>query len=115
MQRGKSYAEMPGIEIEGMTFELRMSDGDVYAAGRRVLEDCARLRVIDEFAVKDMIWRICGLIDDALGDGAMAKIAGGRAVTLMFALSVLNVIVQTCAARYQEYIRHEYIPARSSK
>ncbi len=113
MRKSAANAENLMIEIHGVRFELQMSDGDIYAAGRHVLEDCARLRVTDEDAVHEMIWRICGLIDDALGEGAITKIVRGRAVTLMSALSILNIIVQTCAARYQEYIRREYLPAWS--
>ena len=116
MKRCGNYAEAPRITIGSMEFEMRMSDGDVYAAGRRILADCVQLCVSDEYAVCDMIRSICALLDDVLGEGAMAKIAGGRAVTLPFALKTFNVVMQTCAARYREYIRHEYLPpVRSTK
>lgn len=104
--------EMPKIEIGGMEFELRMSDGDVYAAGRDVVAECAHLQTGDPWAVRIVIERICGVIDEALGSGAMAKIAQGKPVSLAFALKVFNGIVESCAARYSNYIRREYLPSR---
>ena len=111
MRKIVASAAMPKVELDGMAFEVRMSDGDVYAAGRGVVAECAQLRVDDPWAVRIAIERICGVIDSALGDGAMLKIAQGKPVSLAFALKVFNAIVESCAARYQAYIRQEYLPA----
>ncbi len=105
-------SKMPKIEIGGMMFELRMSDGDVYAAGRDVVAECAHLQTGNPWAVRAVIERICGMIDEALGSGAMAKIAQGKPVSLAFALKVFNGIVESCSARYSNYIRREYLPAQ---
>lgn len=98
----------PKIEINGIEFQYRMSDGDIYWAGRDVLAKCVALNVDDHAAVADAIGMVCSTIDDVLGRGSMEKIMQGRAVSMSAALKVLNGIIEDCNARYTAYIRREY-------
>lgn len=108
MKKVMVYPEAPKIIIGGMEFEQKMSDGEIYAAGRAVLADCLKLDVTDECAVLNVLQDVCGAIDDALGAGSMKKIVGDKAVTLPMALKVINEIIRTCGERYAAYIRREY-------
>ena len=97
------------VQILGQPFELRMPDGEIYAQGRRVIAQCMALDVRDENAARVLIERICTVTDEALGRGAMAKIAQGRVVTLPFALKIFNELIGGCAARYKTYLKREYL------
>ena len=103
------HSETPRIEISGKAFEIRQSDGEIYHSGREVLAKCLKLDVSNPDAVLKVLKEICGVIDDALGAGAMKQIVGDAPVSLPLALKVLNAIVQTCGDRYAEYIRREYL------
>lgn len=108
MRKIKVNVERPKIEINGIAFEMHMSDGDIYHAGRAIAAACLRLNAADETAVLKTIQGVCGVVDDALGAGAMKRIIGDTPVSLPAALKVLNAIVKDCGARYAEYIRREY-------
>ncbi len=101
--------EAPKIEINGIVFKMRLSDGEIYRAGRRAVTECVQLNVEDPAAVEKAIKNICGTIDDALGIGAMARIADGRPVNINTALKVLNAIIEDCAGRYSPYVQREYL------
>lgn len=100
--------DAPKIEINGIVFEYWMSDGEVYWAGRDVLAKCAALDVSSEGAIIEALNMTCGAIDHILGNGAMAKIMGGKPVNMSTALKVLNGLVEDCNARYTAYLRREY-------
>lgn len=100
--------DAPKIEINGIVFEYRMSDGEVYWAGRYVLAKCAALDISNEGAIIDALNMICMVIDDILGRNAMSKIMNGKPVSMSAALKVLNGILEDCNARYTAYIRREY-------
>lgn len=108
MRKIKVDVERPRIEINGIAFEMRMSDGEIYHAGRAVAAACLRLNVADETAVLKTIQNVCSVVDDALGAGAMKRIFGNTPVSLPAALKVLNAIVKDCSDRYAEYIRGKY-------
>lgn len=108
MRKAVVCADTPKIIIGGMEFEQKMSDGEIYAAGRAVLADCLKLDVTDECAVLNVLRNLCGFIDETLGAGSMKKIVGDKAVTLPMALKVINEIIRTCGERYAAYIRREY-------
>ena len=100
--------DSPKIEINGIVFEYRMSDGEVYWAGRDVLAKCAALDISNESAIIDALNMICDVIEQILGHGAMLKIMNGKPVSMRAALKVLNGIIDDCNARYPAYIRREY-------
>lgn len=100
--------DAPKIEINGIVFEYRMSDGEVYWTGRDVLAKCAALDVSSEGAIIDALNMICSAIDSILGKGAMQKIMGDKPVGMSAALKVLNGIIDDCNARYTAYIQREY-------
>lgn len=108
MRRITVETDAPKIEINGIVFEYRMSDGEVYWAGRDVLAKCAALDVNNEGAILDALGMICSVIDSILGESAMQKIMGGKPVSMSAALKVLNGIIDDCNARYTAYIRREY-------
>ena len=106
--------EAPKIEINGIEFQYRMGDGEIYWAGFDVLAKCAALNVDDHSAVMYAIGMVCSVIDDAIGPGAMAKIMQGRPVFMHIAIKVLNGIMDDCMSRYSAYIRREYTGGRKN-
>lgn len=100
--------DSPKIEINGIVFEYRMSDGEVYWSGRDVLAKCAALDVSNDGAILDALGMICSVIDSILGKGAMQKIMGDKPVSMSAALKVLNGIIEDCNSRYTAYIQREY-------
>lgn len=100
--------ELPKIEINGIEFQYRRSDGEIYWIGRDVLAKCAALDVSNEGAIIEALNLICMAIDDVLGIGTMQKIMDGKPVGMSTALKVLNGIIEDCNARYTAYIRREY-------
>ena len=100
--------ELSKIEINGIEFQYRMGDGEIYWAGRDVLAKCAALDISNEGAIIDALNMICMVIDDILGRGAMQKIMNGKPVSMSTALKVLNGILDDCNARYTAYVRREY-------
>jgi len=109
MKKNMAYGDASKIIVDGIEFEVKMSDGDVYAAGRAVLAECLKLDVTDECTVLNVLQNLCGFIDDALGAGAMKRIVGETPVSLPMALKILNEIIKTCSDRYAAYIRGEYL------
>ena len=109
MKTVKAYPETLKIIINGIEFEQKKSDGEIYAAGRAILADCLKLNVTDEGAVLTVLQNLCVFIDDTLGAGSMKKVVGDNAVSLPMALKVLNAIIETCGKRYAAYIRSEYL------
>ena len=101
--------EAARIEINGVAFELQMSDGDICHAGRAVLARCAALDVNNPDAVRGALEMICGTLDDMLGRGAVAKIMQSRPINMVTALRLLNGVIEDCNARYTAYIRREYL------
>lgn len=109
MKTSMVQMDMPKIEINGKAFELKQSDGDVNHNAREALAQCARLNTRDPDAVLTVLKEICGVIDDALGAGAVKQIVGDKPVSLPMALKILNTIIETCNARYKKYIQDEYL------
>lgn len=108
MSKIKAGVYAAKIEIDGKVFELNQSDGDIYHNGRKVLAQCLRLNTGDSDAVLKVLQDVCGVIDSALGTGAVKKIVGDKPVTLPMALKILNTIIETCGGRYAAYIQREY-------
>lgn len=100
--------ELPKIEINGIEFQYRRSDGEIYWVGRDVLAKCAALDVTNEGAIIEALNMICSAIDHILGDNAMMRIMQGKPVSMSTALKVLNGIIEDCNARYTAYLRREY-------
>lgn len=104
--------ERTSVEINGVKYDVRQSDGDVYHAGRKILFQCLNLRADDSGTILAALRDICVVIDDALGAGAMKKIVGDTPVTFPLALKILNVILSECGAKYADYINAEYLGAK---
>lgn len=100
--------ELPKIEINGIEFQYRMGDGEIYWAGRDVLAKCAALDISNEGAIIDALNMICAAIDDILGRGTIQKIMNGKPVSMSAALKIMNGILEDCNARYTAYLRREY-------
>lgn len=103
------WENRPQIKIDGEVFEVRRSDGEIYHTGRRALARCLTLDTRNEEMILNALHEICGVIDWALGEGAVKRIVGDTPVSLAKALKILNAVLSECWARYAGYIQKEYI------
>jgi hypothetical protein len=110
MKRIAQKPTMNTVEINGDVFEIMVSDCEVYAEGKKIFAECVSLDVLDSEAVRRLLMRIADMVDNTLGPGSMRRITRGKPVNMTESLNVLNAIVESCTARYAEYIAREYIP-----
>ncbi len=101
--------EDPRIEINGQGFSLRMSDMELYARVQELLARCTELGdgLPDPARVLAAAGDAAALLDAALGEGAVARISGGRPVSLPLALEWLGALAREAAEHYTELLLAE--------
>jgi len=92
--------EEPTVSINGQAFALRLSDVELFTRAQDVLDACARLGdvPVDAARVLAAARDVTGLLEEALGTGAAARISGGRPVSLPLAIEWLAALAQEAAA-----------------
>lgn len=104
--------DAPKVSINGMEFECMLSPMELQGKCRKYMTQLFDMDVEDETQIRDTIAAACDIVDDALGGGAMVKIAAGKPVSLPAALKVLNAIISATGSDYREYVRREYMGER---
>jgi len=100
-----TFRETPKIEVCGHVYELKMSDADIFdrslmlADKYRSLSEKSTTRTIMK-ALKEC----AAIVDNILGDGAMAEIANGKPVCINDMLEVMSLITREAAASYAEKV-----------
>ena len=91
--------EDAGITINGERFALRMTDVELFMRAQAVLDTCTALADTSAGAahVMDAARAVTGLIEEALGEGAVARISGGRPVSLPLAVEWLAALARDAA------------------
>lgn len=100
--------ETPQVTVNGRTFDCLISPMELHAKCRGYMAQMMQINPGDEDQVRGIIAAGCEIVDEALGSGAMAKIANGQPVSLPGAVAVLNAIMDAVNAAYRGYIRREY-------
>ncbi len=87
------------IAINGQPFALRMSDAALFTRAQAVLDSCATLAdaPVTAARVLDAARQVTGLIEEALGEGAVGRISGGRPVSLPLAVEWLAALAGEAA------------------
>ena len=100
--------DAPAVNINGAKYECLISPMELHAKCRKFMGSLIHLNPTDEDQVLEVIKAGCEIADEALGAGAMAKIAAGKPVSLPGIMSVLNVIMDANNNAYREYIQKNY-------
>lgn len=105
--------ENPAIRINGQVYALRMNDLVLYTRVQALMEHCAGLAagaVTTDMALA-VFSEANAIFTDALGDGAVSAISGGRPVSLPLMLEWLSLLAQEAAGHYaQEALREDDAP-----
>ena len=105
--------EDPSIRINGQVFTLRLNDLTLYTRVQALLEKCAGLAA--GATTTETVLAVAGeanaILNDALGDGAVNAISGGRPVSLPLMLEWLSLLAQEAAGYYaREALREDDAP-----
>ncbi len=102
-------AEPVKLSVNGIVFELLVSDAMAQAQIMDYLAQTAALRVASPSDVETVLRAGCNLIDSILGGGACLRIFGKTPVSLGHIISLLTQICNDCAAAYKSYLKKEYL------
>jgi hypothetical protein len=96
--------EQPQISIDGIVFDLQMSDYDII---KRCQEIFTKFKGYEKskHSVDEIIADLTAIrstIDAMLGDGAMAKLAQGKPVGIALAIEWVAAIAQALSEEYAE-------------
>lgn len=107
MKRLTISFDQPQIEINGLVFDLKKSDADIFRDAMDILEQYRDLPQ-DPEAIREAVQTLCGYVDTILGEGAMRKISGGRPVGVNKAQECMILIARAAAESYDQAILDEY-------
>ena len=105
--------EDPSIRINGQVYTLRLNDLTLYTRVRTLLEKCAGLAAgaTTAEAALAVAGEANAILTDALGEGAVSAISGGRPVSLSLMLEWLSLLAQEAAGHYaREALREDGAP-----
>lgn len=96
--------EQPQISIDGMVFDLQMSDYDIIKRCNEIFtkyRDYEKSKHSVDEIIADLT-TIRSTIDAMLGDGAMAKLAQGKPVGIALVIEWVAAIAQALSEEYAE-------------
>lgn len=105
--------EVPQIEINGIVFDLKMSDLEIYDKAQKLFgkyQTKYGQKSVTDFPIDEVIAdakEAERFMNDMLGKGAAFKISGGNPVGFSELLQWISVISTDAAAHYQELVVHE--------
>ena len=100
--------DAPRVTINGAEYQILISPMELLAACSRYLSRIAEVNPADEAQVRCIIMDGCDIAEEALGAGAMAKIAAGAPVSLPGVMKVLNAAMDAANRAYHGYVRRNY-------
>ena len=105
--------ETAKIKINGMVFELHMSDLDIYNRAQEIHQKFQKYneRPTDSFPPEEVLAdcnELAGFLDSMLGEGAVARISKGKPVRMAMLFRWIDVIAEDAASHYAELIEGEH-------
>lgn len=97
------------VSVNGIAFELIVSDAMAQAQIMEYLANTGALRITSPADVETVLRAGCNLIDSILGGGACVRIFGKTPISLGHILSLLMQIGKDCASAYRKYLETEYL------
>ncbi|NLI21753.1 MAG: hypothetical protein GX418_09425 [Clostridiales bacterium] len=94
--------DCPRLSINGEPYDLRLTELELYTRAQALFARCARFGETAAQAGELLAAArdAAGLLDETLGEGAAARISGGRPVSLTLALEWLGVLAEEAAVRF---------------
>lgn len=96
--------EQPQISIDGVVFDLQMSDYDTIKRCQEIFKKYngydKKKHSVDE--IIDDLTDIRSTVDSMLGDGAMGRLAQGKPVGISLAIEWVATIATALSAEYAE-------------
>lgn len=100
------FEPIPRLSVNGHVFELQMSDGDIFDRALQISAKYAKLdKDSDMKKIMKAVRECADIVDQVLGPGAMATIAGGRPVGVRDSLRLMNQIVTEAAGSYTDKLQ----------
>lgn len=96
----------PALEINGIKFELKMSDIEIMSMANSVRQKYAALAEGKHSAdeVLEAVQEVAGVIDRILGENATKAISNGKPVSMATGLNWLGEIAQAAMAEYADQV-----------
>lgn len=98
----------PVLTINGVAFDVRMSDADILTRALQLTEKYEGADVLDALTVQAVYEEYRAFIDDVLGDGALDKIRKGKPIWVLQLQKIAIQIASAAAASYDGYVDEEY-------
>lgn len=104
--------EQPQIKINGILFDLQLSDMEIYSRAQELIARFEKYatRPLSEFMPDETMADVgdaVGFLDEMLGDGAARRISRGRPVRMSLALKWISKIAEEAASHYAELVTGE--------
>lgn len=96
----------PALEINGHTFEIKMSDIEIMSMANSVRKKYAALAEGEHDAdeVLEAVQEVAGAIDRILGENATRAISEGKPVSIATAMNWLGEIAQAAMEEYADQV-----------
>lgn len=95
------FGPTPKLSVNGHVFDLQMSDADIFDRALKISDKYARLNKKSSIKqIMNAVKECAAIVDEVLGKGAMAQIAGGKPVSVRDSLRVMNMIIVEAASAY---------------
>jgi len=105
--------ENPQIEINGIVFDLQMSEVEIMARANELQKKWSEKyseKPASEFTPEQIIpdmQEACSFIDEMLGAGATKRLSHGRPVRLQLMIRWITRVAEAAAATYAEAVTGE--------
>lgn len=104
--------ENPQIEINGIVFDLQMSDMEIVKRATELQKQYQKYaeRPATDFATEEIIedcQTACAFLDEMLGDGSTKRLSHGRPVRLQLMIRWITRVAEAMSASYAEAVASE--------
>ena len=104
--------ESPQIEINGVVFDLQMSDLDIFSRAQELFNKFQKYnkKTMKEFPLDEVVAdckEAAGFLDEMLGAGATYRISGGKPVCFATLLQWVTLVSADAATNYSELVVRE--------
>lgn len=96
------------VELDGRSYEVKISDVDVLIATKDIRKRALELRFGDHEGIKAYLEWVVDKINEALGNGAAVDIFGDEPVSIGKALNVYNAICTASIKAHMDYVAKTY-------
>lgn len=100
--------EQEQIKINGEIFTIKMSDIEILNLANEIENRYKNIDTQDLKTITEALKEATNSIDKILGDGAVAKISGGKPIGFQVSVEWLKAICDVIGEKNNEYIKDKY-------